>query len=175
MTDSYNLSKKNKFGLSLIVLSQIAPVFSIVIPFLGFPKKLEYTLITLCFVGGKHIILLAGVGISGKKGLLFVKHKFMNLLGIQEGRHAATKLQYNIGLVFIIIWFLIAIISGYIPEIMNIKFIKNYHLYIIFTSDILLIVAIFFLGGNQMMTKIGRLFKWESWELPSKKINEQKK
>jgi len=168
MTDSYILNNKNKFGLSLIVLSQIAPAFSLIIPFLGFPKNIEYTLIALCFVGGKHIILLAGIGISGKKGLLFVKHKFMSFLGIPKGRYAATETQYNIGLIFIILWLLITIISGYIPEVMNVPFIKSYHLYIIITSDILLIVAIFFLGGNQMITKISSLFKWEPWQLPPK-------
>lgn len=168
MSKQNNGTLKNKIGLFLIFLSQIAPAFSLVIPFFGFSKKIEITLISLTFFGGKHVILFLGIALAGKKGLLLVRHKVLSFLGIPEERHSATKFQYNLALIFILCWFIIVFIAGYFPKINENSFIKSYHFWIVLGSDILFLVSVFFIGGNQMITKIGRLLIWEPWESPSK-------
>ena len=159
---------KSKIGFSLIVLSQVAPIFSIVVPFLGLNDKMENIIITLLFVGGKHVILLLGIAFVGKKGFFLVKQKIMSILGLSESKRAANKLQYNMALTIIFLWFLTVEVSGYFPKLIQIDFIKENYLWIVLAEDLLFLLAIFVLGGNQMITKIGRLFKWEPWELPSK-------
>jgi len=168
MSKQNNATLKNKIGFFLIFLSQIAPVFSLVIPFFGFSDKIEITLIALTFVGGKHVILFLGIALAGKKGLLLVRHKVLSFLGIPEEKHSATKFQYNLALFFILYWFIIVFISGYFPKVNEITFIKNYHFWIVLGSDILFIISVFIIGGNQMITKIGRLLTWEPWDLSSK-------
>ena len=173
MSIKNNTNIKNKIGLFLILLSQITPIFSLIIPFFGFPDNIEYILIALTFVGGKHVILLMGFALVGKKGLLLLRQKVLSILGIPEEKHSATKFQYNLALFIILYWFISVFIVGYFPEINEISFIKNYHFWIVLFSDLLFIIAIFFIGGHQMITKIVKLFTWESWELPLKHQNKK--
>ena len=94
-------------------------------------------------------------------------YKAFSFLGISEEKHAATKFQYNLTLFIILTWFIIIILADFVPRINEISFVRTYHFWIILGSDILFLIAVFVIGGNQMITKIGKLFTWEPWELPS--------
>jgi len=53
-----------------------------------------------------------------------------------------------------------------LSETFNTHDLKWYYFAI---ADIIFIISFVFIGGDQLITKVGRVFKWEKWELPLKK------
>ena len=169
------LPLRSKIGITFVVLGFISPLFGLIVPFLGLSKALTATIVTLFVVGGPEVFLVLGGLLAGKEGVVLVKNKIKRMLGLPEGRYAATKTQYNIGLFLIVLWFLGSVVSGYIPGFFDLPFIDENILWISIGADVLFIIAIFGFGGHQMITKIAAVFKWEAWELPPEKEKDKDK
>ena len=159
-------SIKSKIGIGLVIFGFITPVFGLLVPFLNLNTSITTALIAILMVGGPEIFMLLGAALAGKEGVLLVKAKIRKILGLPEGKFAATRGQYNLALFLMGTWLFLSIIPGYIPEIMEVPFITDNLFWVSLTSDVILLISIFFLGGHQMVTKIAKLFTWEKWELP---------
>ncbi|KXX67973.1 transporter suffix domain-containing protein [Flammeovirga sp. SJP92] len=162
-------SLKSKIGLGTIVLGIISPVFSLIVPFLGLSKGMTATIITLFVVGVPEVCLLIGGLLAGKEGIQLVKGKIKKMMGLPPGKYPATPFQYKIGIVCILVWFAVTVVSGYIPNIFEVPFIKENLLYFSIGTDIILLLGIVAFGGNQMMKKLGDVFRWQPWVLPENK------
>ncbi|MCT4623843.1 MAG: transporter suffix domain-containing protein [Schleiferiaceae bacterium] len=169
MAEAEKTTLKTRIGLVLIVLGFISPLFGLLVPLFNLSPTLTATIVTALVVGGPEIFLIAGAALAGKEGVVLVKNRIKRMLGLPEGRYPATKSQYNTGLVLILVWFILSIAVGYIPGFFNVPFIEDNLLWISLGFDILFIVAIFGFGGHQLITKLGKVFTWEPWELPPEK------
>ena len=162
-------SLKSKIGIGLVILGFICPIFGLVVPFLGLEGTTTTALVAFFMVGGPEIFLILGGLLAGKEGILLVKNRIKRMFGLPEGKYPATRSQYTVGLVLLVIWFLLAIIPGYIPGFVDIPFIEENLLWLSIGADLLFLIAIFGFGGHQMISKIAKVFTWEPWELPPKK------
>ncbi len=162
-------SLKSKIGIGLVILGFICPVFGLVVPFLGFEGTTTTALVAFFMVGGPEIFLILGGLLAGKEGILLVKNRIKRMFGLPEGKYPATRSQYTVGLVLLVIWFLLAIIPGYIPGFVDIPFIEENLLWLSIGADLIFLIAIFGFGGHQMISKIAKLFTWEPCELPPEK------
>ena len=160
---------KRKIGIGLVVIGFICPIIGLGIPFLGLNSKTTAALVTFFMVGGPEIFLVLGGLLAGKEGVLLVTNRIKRFLGLPEGRYPAGRTQYNIGVVLIIFWFLLAILPGYVPGVFEIQFVKENLLWLSIGADLMFILAIFGFGGNQMISKLLSVVKWEEWKLPPKK------
>ena len=166
-------SLKSKIGIGLVILGFICPVFGLIIPFLGFDATTTSALVAFFMVGGPEIFLVLGGILAGKEGVLLVTNRVKRFFGLPEGGYPAPKTQYNFGLFLLILWFIAAVVPGYLPSVFEYPFIKENLLWITLAADVIFLIAIFGFGGHQMITKLSSVFKWEPWELPPKK--EEKK
>lgn len=162
-------SLKSRIGILFVILGFISPLVGLVIPFLGFDKTTTATLVTFFLIGGPEIFLILGGVLAGKEGVLLVKNRIKRLFGLPEGKYPATKSQYTVGVILLIMWFVAATVPSYIPGFFDIPFVEKNLLWLSIGADVILLVAIFGFGGHQMITKFASLFKWEPWELPEKK------
>ena len=166
---SKKASLKSRIGLGLIVLGFISPIFGLIVPLFNLPTAVATGLIAFFLVGAPEIFLISGAALAGKEGLLLVKNRIKRMLGLPEGTYAATKKQYALAKFLLLLWLVTVILPYYVPSLIEAPFIADNLIYLSAGGDILLIVTIFFIGGNQMVTKIGNLFTWEPWQLPEKK------
>lgn len=167
MTETKKPSFKSRLGIFLIVLGFVCPVFGLMVPLLGLDSGTTTAIVAFFMVGGPEIFLILGGILAGKEGVTIVKNKIKRMLGLPEGRYPAPKSQYNLAIFFIIIWFLLAIIPGYVPHILEWPLVAENLLWISIGADVLLLVSIFGLGGDQMVKKIASVFRWEPWNLTS--------
>ncbi len=164
-----NTSLKSKIGIGLVVLGFICPLIGIIVPFLGFDSTITAALVTFFLVGGPEIFLLLGGLLAGKEGITLVTNMLKKMLGLPEGKYPATRSQYTIGLVLLVLWFILAILPVYIFEFFPVDLIIDNLLWFSIGADLLLVIAVFGFGGDQMISKIASVFKWEKWTLPPPK------
>ena len=162
-------SLKSRIGIFLVILGFISPLVGLIIPFLGFDKTTTAALVTFFLIGGPEIFLILGGLLAGKEGVLLVKNKIKRLLGLPEGKYPATKSQYTVGVVLLLLWLLSAVAPSYIPGFFDIPFVEENLLWLSIGADVILLIAIFGFGGHQMISKISSLLTWEPWVLPEKK------
>jgi len=172
---SNHLSLKSKVGIGFVILGFISPIFSFLVPLLNLSSEMSTTLVAFFLVGGPEVFILIGGALAGKEGVTLVKNKIKKLLGLPQGRYPAPKSQYRLALIGMMLWFILAIIPGYVPSLFDIPFIKENLLWFSVGADAIFIISIFFLGGNQMIQKIGKVFTWEPWDLPPEKEKQQTK
>lgn len=162
-------SFKRKIGIGLVIIGFICPIIGLGIPFLGLNSTTTTALVTFFMVGGPEIFLVLGGLLAGKEGVLLVTNRIKRFVGLPEGRYPASKSQYNIGVVLLILWFPLVILPGYVPGVFEIQFVQENLLWLSIGVDLMFILAIFGFGGNQMISKLFSIIKWEEWELPQKK------
>ena len=161
-------SPSSKIGIFIVVLGFISPVFGLVIPFLGLDTTTTAALVTAFMVGGPEILIVLGGLLAGKEGVLLVKNKVKKLFGLPEGKYPATRSQYTVGVILLMLWFTVTVFTGYIPGFYEIPFVRDNIIWLCIGADVVFLIAIFGFGGHQMITKFSRLLKWEPWELPEK-------
>ncbi|NME72081.1 transporter suffix domain-containing protein [Flammeovirga aprica] len=159
---------KSKIGIGLVIVGFLCPVFGLLVPFLGLDSTTTTALVAFLMVGGPEVFFVLGGLLAGKEGVLLVKNKIKKFIGLPEGEYPASKTQYKIGVALILVWFPLTLVAGYVPNLFDFPLIKENLFWIALAGDITLVVAIFGLGGHQMITKIGSVFKWEQWELPNR-------
>ena len=169
MESNSKMTLKSKIGIGLVIFGFVLPVFGLVVPLLDLDTALTTTLVAFFMVGGPEIFLLLGAALAGKEGVLLVKNRVKRVFGLPEGRYAASKRQYEIGLTLMLVWFPLSIIPSYIPGMMALPAIQDNLIWWSVSLDLLFIIGLFGFGGHQMITKVGRIFQWEPWELPPEK------
>ena len=162
-------SLKSKIGIGMVIMGFICPLFGFVVPFLGFSTTITTAMVTFFVVGGPELFLLLGGVLAGKEGVLLVTNKLKKMLGLPEGRYPAGSTQYNIGIALFLLWFVLAVFPNYILEFFPAAFVDGNLLWISLGADVLLVLSIFGFGGDQMISKIASVFKWEEWTLPPPK------
>jgi hypothetical protein len=162
-------STRSRIGIFLIILGFIFPVFGLLVPLLGLSTALTTTLVAFFMVGGPEIFMIAGAALAGKEGIVLVKNKIKRILGLPEGRYPAPKSQYYLGVGMMVFWIISLIIPYYIPRIEEMLYLDTFEWYYFVLGDVLFVIAFLFIGGDQLVTKLGRVFTWEPWELPPEK------
>ena len=150
-------SFRSRFGIFLVVLGFICPVFGLLVPLLELPTARSTAIVAFFMIGGPELFMILGGLLAGKEGILLVKNRLKRILGLPEGSYPAPKAQYHLAIFFIILWLLLAIIPGYVPSLLHWPFVKENQLWVAIIADLILIVSIFFLGGDQMVRKIGKV------------------
>jgi len=141
-----NTSLKSKIGIGLVIVGFICPLFGIIVPFLGFSNTVTTALVTFFVVGGPELFLLMGGVLAGKEGVLLVTNRLKKMLGLPEGKYPAGRTQYNIGIVLLLLWFVLAVFPNYILELLPIPFVDENLLWISLGADVLLVLSIFGFG-----------------------------
>ena len=162
-------SLRSKIGIGFVILAIMCPLIGLVIPLFGLSKATTTVLVAFFMLGGPEVFLILGGFLAGKEGVLLVKNKIKRMLGLPEGRYAATRSQYNLALFIMGLWVISVVLPGYVKWIREIPFVVENMLWISIIGDALFLIALFFIGGNQMITKFGKLLTWEPWQLPPEK------
>jgi hypothetical protein len=162
-------SLRSRIGIFLIVLGFIFPVFGLMVPLLGLSTALTTTLVAFFMVGGPEIVMVAGAALAGKEGIVLVQNRIKKLLGLPEGRYPAPRSQYYLAIGMMVLWLISLIIPYYIPQIEELLNLQTYEWYYFVIGDLVFVIAFLLIGGDQLVTKLGRVFTWEPWELPPKK------
>lgn len=160
---------RSRIGVFLIVLSFMCPVFGLIIPLFNLSATATTTLVAFFMVGGPEIFLIAGGALAGKEGIDLVKNKIKRLFGLPEGRYSAPRSQYNLALAIMILWFVSLFLPFYIPSVDSWIHSLTVKWYYFVIGDVVFVLAFLFLGGDQLITKLGKLMTWEPWELPPPK------
>ena len=167
-------SLKSRIGIFLIIFGFICPIFGLLVPLLGFSAGMTATLVAFFMVGGPEIFMIAGAALAGKEGILLVKNKIKKMLGLPEGHYPAPRSQYYLAVGMMVLWLISLIIPYYIPGIEEMLNLDTYEWYYFVIGDVIFVIAFLFIGGDQLITKLGKVFTWEPWELPPKKEKEKK-
>ncbi len=157
---------KTRIGIGLVVAGFLLPLLGLIVPFLGFSSGVSATLIGFFMIGGPEIFIILGGALAGKEGVLLVKNRAKRFLGLPEGEYPASRSQYNLALFLMVLWLVSLTLPYYVPFIgqwIGSLTIKWYYFVL---GDLVFVVAFLFLGGHQMIIKLGKLFTWEPWELP---------
>ncbi len=162
------ISSKGKIGIALVVLGMILPVFALIVPFLGLSEGLSAGLVGFLMIGGPEIFIVAGGALAGKEGVLLVKEKAKSLLGLPKGNYTAPRSQYNLALFLLAVWLISLLVPFYIPAVYEWTQSLTIKWYYYAIGDLVFVLVFLFLGGNQLITKIGRLLTWEPWEFPDR-------
>lgn len=168
-TAQSKLSTRSRIGIFFIVLGFIFPVFGLLVPLLGLSTALTTTLVAFFMVGGPEIFMIAGAALAGKEGIVLVKNKIKRMLGLPEGRYPAPQSQYYLAVGMMVFWIISLIVPYYIPGIEEMLHLETYAWYYFVIGDVIFVIAFLFIGGDQLITKLGKVFTWEPWELPLEK------
>jgi hypothetical protein len=164
---------RSRIGIFLIVFGFICPVFGLLVPLFGLSATLTTTLVAFFMVGGPEIFMVAGAALAGKEGIVLVQNRIKRMLGLPEGRYPAPRSQYNLAVGMMILWLISLIVPYYIPQIEELLNLHTYEWYYFVIGDLVFVIAFLFIGGDQLVTKLGRVFTWEPWILPPKKEKER--
>jgi hypothetical protein len=167
-------SLKSRIGIFLIVLGFIFPVFGLLVPLLGLSVAVTTTLVAFFMVGGPEIFLVAGAALAGKEGILLVQNKIKRMMGLPEGRYPAPKSQYYLAVGLMVIWLLSMPLPFYMPPIAEFIEQQAFEWYYFVIGDIVFLIAFLLIGGDQLVTKLAKVFTWEPWELPPEKEKKKK-
>jgi len=148
-----------KFGVYLLVLGAICPLFTPLVAMTGLSTEWKAALSGLLLVGIPEIFLLVAIAVMGKDGYNYIKAKVFAFFK----RHVVPKLvsrtRYRIGLVFFLVPILFGWLAPYgpdlIPEYESHRFAVN------FAGDLLLLISLFVLGG-EFWDKVRALFVYEA-------------
>lgn len=162
-------SLKSRIGITFIVVGFICPVFGLLVPLLGLSTALTTTLVAFFMVGGPEIFLVLGGALAGKEGVIIVKNKIKRMFGLPEGRYPAPRSQYYLAITLMVLWVISFFLPYYIPAIDAWLHTQNIKWYYYVIGDVVFVLAFLFIGGDQLITKLGRLLTWEPWELPPEK------
>ncbi|MGD9328670.1 MAG: hypothetical protein PVH48_06850 [Cyclobacteriaceae bacterium] len=162
-------SLRSKIGIFLIVFGFIFPVFGLLVPLLGLSTGMTTTLVAFFMVGGPEIFMIAGAALAGKEGIVLVKNRIKKMLGLPEGRYPAPRSQYYLAVGMMVFWIISLIVPYYIPGIEKMLYLDTFEWYYFVIGDVIFVIAFLFIGGDQLVTKLGKVFTWEPWELPPEK------
>lgn len=142
---------KYKIGMALIILGIASPIFSFLVPFLGFSTAAASTLVAFLMVGAPEIFLIAGGALAGKDALASIKSKLFQPAG---------KIRYQVGMIIFLCGILANWIITYLELMAVMKLDQETLLFMIGGIDIVTIVGIMMMGV-EFFEKCKRLFFWE--------------
>ncbi len=133
-------------GAALMLLSLFMPVFIPFVTLSTLPTELKATLSGLMLFGFPQIITLTAIVVLGKSGFLYIKTKSFQLLKRFLPTDEVSVGRHRFGLVVLAIPFLFAVVAPYVKH--SIPGYDELRVIYAGVGDVLLIVAVFVLGGN---------------------------
>jgi len=133
-------------GAIIFIIGFLSPVFIPLVIASNLSAGFKSVLTGLLAFGIPELFMIIAAGVLGKPGFNYLKRFLLVLLKRYGPPDIVSKTRYTIGLIMLFIPILIALILPYIFS--HITFITEYYLIISISSDILLIISLFVLGGD---------------------------
>lgn len=134
-----------RLGFALFICSTAWPLMMPILPLLGISARTTATFAGIMLVVAE-MLMLAAVAITGKDGFSYIKKQLSGLLKSHAPPRVVSALRYRVGLVFFIIPLIYAFVSPYVEK--HLIILITYKITFAVTGDIMLLVALFMLGGN---------------------------
>ena len=152
---------RTQLGIVLIILGFISPLFALLVPLLNLDSTQTGALTAFLLVGAPEIGLIVGGIFAGKEGVLLVKNKILALFGLKT-KDDISRARYYFALFLLLGWILLSAILSYVTATDSLPLVKDYGRWVLFAADVMLVVAVFFVGGDPLIRKFAAIFEWES-------------
>ena len=144
-------------GMTALVLSVVMPLGALIVPLLGLPAAQAALLAGLLVAGAPEVLCILAIALLGKETFQYFTHWAMRALRRAVIDTPASKGRYYVGLAIILVSWLPAYVSAYVPGVMP---GGNARLYILAGMDMAFVVSVFLMGG-EFWEKVRRIFVYE--------------
>ncbi len=134
-----------KTGFAMFIASLIWPILLLVLPLIGMSTR-SIAVFTGIMAVAAEVMLVAGAAVAGKEGFAFIKQRVFGFIKSYGPPQEVSATRYNTGLVILMLPVLYAFLSPYIGQ--YIPGLDEHRKVYAIAGDVLLLVALFLLGGN---------------------------
>jgi hypothetical protein len=134
-----------KTGFALFIVSLVWPILLPVLPLIGLSAQ-SITAFAGVMLVGAEVLLVAGVAVAGKEGFAFIKQRVFGFIKSYGPPQEVSAIRYKTGLVILMLPLLYAFLSPYIGQ--YIPGLDEHRKVYAIAGDVLLLVALFLLGGD---------------------------
>ena len=146
-------------GIFFFVVSLISPVFIPLVSATGLSIEWKTALSGLLVVGIPQLLTLLAIVFLGKSGFNYIKERMFGFLKRYALPSKVSRTRYYIGLVMFLLPFLFGWLAPYAPQL--IPGYEAHRFAVNFTSDLLLLISLFVLGGD-FWEKLRALFLYKA-------------
>ena len=133
-------------GAIVFVSGFLSPLFIPLVISSGMSSGLKTALSGLLAFGIPELFMIIAAGIMGKSGFNYLKRILLIVLKKYGPPDMVSKSRYRIGLVMFFIPIVIALLLPYLFSVFT--FLTENYLIISISSDVLLVISLFVLGGD---------------------------
>jgi len=90
-----------------------------------------------------------------------VKNKALGLLGLTSAG-AVSQARYYLALSMLLGWLVLTATLSYTGGLDTFPMVSDYGRWVLLVADLLLIFAVFFVGGDPLIRKFAALFEWDN-------------
>jgi hypothetical protein len=134
------------WGAAVFISGFLSPLFIPLVLSSGLSSGIKTVLSGLMAFGIPELFMIIAAGILGKDGFNYLKRYLLILLKVYGPPDTVSKARYTIGLVMFFIPIFIALFLPYLFNYFTI--ISVNYLTISISSDVLLVLSLFVLGGD---------------------------
>jgi hypothetical protein len=146
-------------GISLSVLSLIAPVFIPLVAATGLSTELKTAISGLLVVGVPQVLMVGAIAVLGKPGFQFIKQRAFGFLKKFGPPREVSRARYRVGLVMFFVPLAIGWLAPYLAG--RVPGYADYRIPIGICGDVLFLASLFVLGG-EFWDKLRSLFVHEA-------------
>lgn len=133
-------------GLLVLISGFLSPLLIPIVISSELSTSLKSIISGLLAFGIPELFMVVAAGIMGKEGFNYIKRWIRILFRRYGPSDSVSRIRYRFGLVLFVIPILCAIVLPYIINVFPL--ILDYFIWIAITTDILLLISLFVLGGN---------------------------
>ncbi len=134
-----------KTGFAMFIASLTWPVLLPILPLIGLSTR-SIAVFTGIMAVAAEVMLVAGAAVAGKEGFAFIKQRVFGFIKSYGPPQEVSATRYNTGLVILMLPVLYAFLSPYIGQ--YIPGLDEHRKVYAIAGDVMLLVALFLLGGN---------------------------
>jgi len=146
-------------GMTLLVLSLVAPLFGFLVARTDWPGTLKATIIGLLTVGAPELLGVLAAAVLGKENFERITSRMLSLLKRLKPTARVSKARYTVGLVMFLVPVIPTYVMGYAPQWLPDT--SSARLYVNIAADCTFVASLFVLGGD-FWDKLSALFIYES-------------
>jgi len=134
-----------KTGFIIFITSIVWPVLLPILPLIGISSQYLTTFAGVMIVASE-VMLVTAAAIAGKDGFAYIKQRIFGLLRSYGPPQSVSATRYTIGLVMFMMPLLFAFLAPYLGR--YIPALDTHRMGFAVAGDLLLLVALFVLGGD---------------------------
>ncbi len=134
-----------KTGFAMFIVSVFWPVLLPILPLFGLSPG-SVAAFSGIMLATADVIMMAAAAVAGKEGFAFIKQRVFGFIKSYGPPQEVSATRYNTGLVILMLPVLYAFFSPYIGQ--YIPGLDEHRKVYAIAGDVLLLVALFLLGGN---------------------------